>query len=465
MAQLGTIEALPVDVLACIFAFAPFSARLRTLSFVSKRCRLAVLRSVSDFTYARATVDLPSILSLFSSLSSLNVVRVHPTPIVLPRQLRRLTLRVSATSSENDEIGELVATKDASLPPLTFLEMFCTGRSLTPLALLNATHETLHTLVLCPGTWDLHLEDLVAAAHFPRLRELRLILTSGRLQMLRVQNLVRFVGAHSTQLTALTLSGEHSEREVYLFEQMAQISFPALRTLHLIIEDLDPVILTNLLSRSTQVTHLRLSLTDAFESVNPRLLSSLSSVHLTHFKDQSLAALATLPNLREVWPHCVLPLPDNPAVRRRLACWEFEPKDNRHRVWRVLPELTGLMELTLVHPPPPGVTLSLPRLIKLKIGKVKLPFAQVFDLIALFMRISPLRSISVVRLYLSGVPDADLAALVALIREGVAQRSLLKVKIYTDELDRLRSALAFGPAHGWLRVNTFQWANPHSSSF
>lgn len=447
------MEALPVDVLACIFALAPFSARLRTLSFVSKRWRLAVLRSVTDFTYARTTVDLPSILSVFSSLTSLNIVRGPPSPIVLPRQLRRFTLRVS-TSSESDEIGELIA-KDVPLPPLTFLEMFCTGRSLTPLALLSATHETLHTLVLCPGSLDLHLEDFVATAHLPQLRELRLILTSGRLQMQRVLNLARFVGAHSTQLLALTISGEcsRSEREVFLFEHIAQLSFPALRTLHLIIEDLDHAILTNLLTHSTQLTNLRLSLTDAFESVNPRLLSSLSSVYITHFKDPSLVTLAALPNLREVWAHCVLPLPDNPAVRRRLAYWEFEPKDNRHRVWRVLPELTSLVELTLTHPPPPGIVLSLPRLVKLKIGKAKLPLVQIFDLIALFMRVSPLRSISVTRLSLSGVPDADLAAVAALIKEGVTQRSLLKVKINVDEPDRLRSVLAFGPAHGWLRVH------------
>lgn len=63
-----TIQALPTDVLALVFEYTPFLARLRALSFVCKRWRAAALRSIHHRRTSR-------------SLGSINTLAdpMHPT--------------------------------------------------------------------------------------------------------------------------------------------------------------------------------------------------------------------------------------------------------------------------------------------------------------------------------------------------------------------------------------------------
>lgn len=95
-----SIDVLPVDALAWIFAFTPIKARLRTVILVCKRWRLAVERSVRHFGEPPngATLTAESLAACFARFPCITSVRISRTKILtdlMPAALTRLAVNIS----------------------------------------------------------------------------------------------------------------------------------------------------------------------------------------------------------------------------------------------------------------------------------------------------------------------------------------------------------------------------------
>lgn len=118
---------LPTDVLTIIFAYAPTRARLRALSPVCKRWRVAALRSVTSLTFYRHHVDtwdLRALHRLLPSLTDLTIAEYCPSQYVIT-SLRCLALDefvlIRLFDDEAANYGSTLLT--ATLPSLTSLSL------------------------------------------------------------------------------------------------------------------------------------------------------------------------------------------------------------------------------------------------------------------------------------------------------------------------------------------------------
>lgn len=245
------ISTLPLELLALIFARAPFRARLRAIGLVSRRFRTAALRSVDTLALVRgdivAPAVLPAALALFPALTDL-ALSTHCPLLALPSSLQRLSLRGGLEVLMRTEEAGVRTVLSATFPALTAL-----------------------SLSTCHGV----------RAHSRRLPQ---------------NPLVAFVARHAPRLRALTL-------QCTLFALAAQVvaaPFPALEELDLSAELRTPR-LEALLRSAPRLRETALRQSDELLALPPALLTSLTRLEPGAYVSPELGALLRrLPSLRHV---------------------------------------------------------------------------------------------------------------------------------------------------------------------
>lgn len=123
------IHELPLDIIAAIVGFAPWLARLRTLSLVCKRWRTACVRSIRHLPFVNlsynvaATRTRSAAASLFPSLVSLSLSNTNLC-VALPSSLTRLRINATDVSAIKLLLDEAPHTAlSAHLPHLTTLHI------------------------------------------------------------------------------------------------------------------------------------------------------------------------------------------------------------------------------------------------------------------------------------------------------------------------------------------------------
>lgn len=186
VAPRAPIDALPLDLLAVIFAYAPYAARLRAISLVCKRWRTAALRSSKGYVAGIRRGDprskmLASALTLFPSLTHLDVRDKIPF-FALPTTLRSLSLWPSYLEASVEEEARGGTTYlSQHFPNLTVVDSDAVGLlyggraptvSLDPLVSFLRAHST-QISKLTVGALHGSIARDVAALPWPKLRKLQ----------------------------------------------------------------------------------------------------------------------------------------------------------------------------------------------------------------------------------------------------------------------------------------------------
>lgn len=211
-----TITALPLDILVLIFSPLAMRARLRVLSFVCKRWRTAVLRTITKMKasyYERAAPLLPGITSL--SLQG-EVAPNYP----VPPKLRELSIDMDYGLHKD------LAAKFSSVTNLIAINIATTRWTVqreAGLELLLSLRQSITSLSLASHL----LSDI---AYFPHLEHL-----SIRRRCIFARNpaadIERVLATHATQLISLSFADEWCATRVLL---------PALTQLTLAVDEEEP---------------------------------------------------------------------------------------------------------------------------------------------------------------------------------------------------------------------------------
>lgn len=243
-----SLDDLPPELLAEVFAYTPYLARLKALSLVCRRWRRVALQSVSELTFsaagAAAHLTLQAQLALFPSLTALNVASC-PAHFALPTSLRTLELSGRYLAAASEAAARRLATfLSARLPNLTALYL-----------------------------------GSVREPHVPHVE--------------------RFLAAHSAQLTGLLLA----QPSAPLAQAVTRLAWPALRSLQLV--DAPAALVGPLIAGAPALDRLFVECSAAeFGRLPPGLcLTSLTTLHITEglLTDAARDRIHPLPRLRDFW--------------------------------------------------------------------------------------------------------------------------------------------------------------------
>lgn len=279
MSDPAPLDALPLDVLVCITSLAPILARLRTLSFVSKRWRIACLRSIRHLRFAASNpteraARFASAVSLLPSLASLN--------------LSDLNLCVTPPTS------------------ITELHVKLAGRAGLSLVHLEAEGQ--------PN---------VFSSYLPRLTKLNVELRRDPQDKATETLVWPLLARHLSALTSLKLD-QFIDKTSNLITQLANAPLPQMRDLTLQSWSCTHQLLARILSNAPKLQSLRLicgiSLADLC-TIQGNLLAPLRVLTLSPHcslrrTQEQIQFLEALPNLRTIITGS-FPLP--PSLRFRLS--------------------------------------------------------------------------------------------------------------------------------------------------
>lgn len=435
------------NVLSLIFAHALLTARLRVLSRVCKRWRVAAFRSVKSYACYALRLDTIDHFPLLEELS-FSSSKIY---VALPITLRRLTIDL-------DVLCDLKPLfPNVPIPPLTHASF---GAGLSPelmsklsLPIMRACLTSLVSLTLSYVKVDAELIGFIKSARFPLLATLSISLNPSTFTLLdpgskRSDAVLAFVQRHASQLTALDFSGS--------LPALATLHFPELRKLSLDGSRTSADVIDALLAHCPALEDLTWRHAHLLDcAASPGWFTSLTSLHWEWQVQSPLdvapfAASARLERLSVPSAGPVHGIVASDTLRRistHFTCDSTMSAMEAYEAWSAQPNLT---HLCLEHAAPRGCDAPSSKLISLDLRGEQLAFGDAINTLQHFMTHCRALQILSARLPHASHTDAEVHELATLLGSAACTRiERLSLQCSSDDVARLPRLKA--AECGWIK--------------